>query len=181
MKLVPLKNETTGRLVFPDLKEMNFEVGETKRVSPAMLTHPSIARRLGKELSAPEQSEVVVPKVEEPKAPESPPSKPADIEPEPDEPIAVGEDSPADTEPEPDEPTAAVNDSSSDPEPEDETAGVSLREAFLAGPGITDANVDAILNVYPTKSALVEATKRNLNDLGVAKSFTKKLLAWARD
>lgn len=163
MKLVRLENVTQKRLVFPDLRDMDFEIGEIKRVYPTLLSHPSIARRLGTDLRTPEQTEEPAPKVEEPKAPESPSSSPAETEPESTEPIA-GDDG-----------------STSDQEPEDETAGESLREAFLAGPGITESNVDNVMVMYPTKDALAEASKADLVELGVVKSFTKRLLRWATE
>jgi len=161
MKRVPLKNITSERLLFPDIRDFDFDVDEIKRVQPAMLEHPSVKRRMGTALKVvSEQTEDEAPKVVNPTAPESPPSKPA-VE----LPLA-------------DEPTAAVEEPTGS-EPEDETAGDTLREAFLEGPGITDSNVDAIMAEYPTLEALAGATKADLVDLGVAKSFAKKLRSWA--
>lgn len=160
MRLVPLENISGSRLVFHDIRDFDFEPNETKRVHPAMLEHPSVKRVLGKSLRVPEITKEA-PKVEEPKAPESLPSKPVKIEPEPTEPIA-GE-------------AASILDM----EPEEETAGESLREAFIAAPGITESNVDAIMAKYTTIGDLADATQKDLQRLGVAKSFTKKLIRWA--
>ena len=161
MKRVPLKNITSERLLFPDIRNFDFDIEEVKRVLPAMLEHPSVKRRMGTALKVvSEQAEEEAPKVVKPTAPESPPSKPAVAPP------------PAD------EPTAAVEEPAGS-EPEDETAGESLREAFLAGPGITDSNVDAIMDKYPTLEELSGASKSDLVELGVAKSFAKKLRYWA--
>lgn len=164
MKLVPLKNMTQGRLVFPDLRDMNFEVGETKRVPPAMLSHPSIARRLGKgkELSTPENTDKHIPKVTEPKAPDSTPAMPPEKKAKPVEPIADLKKAPVLEE-----------------EPKGEPAGDPLREAFLAGPGITESNVSAIMDEFPSIKDLSGTSREKLLNLGVSKFFVKKLLEWA--
>lgn len=159
MRRTPLTNVTRGQLVFPALRDFDFAVGETKRASPAQLSHPTVAPYVGHGLTLGKMS-VAAPKVE-PKAPVSPPPEP-----------------PAPEEPET-EPTASTPDEGVDEEP-NEGAGETLRDKFVAAPGITDSNVDSIMEAYPTLDALANASKSDFIALGVSKSYAKKLVTWAR-
>ena len=185
MKRVRLRNDSGTIMVFPDMRDLTFAVGEVKAVLPAVAKHPSVARKIGPGgLTDLGQAAPVTtaPK----KAPESPSSLPPVLTPTPSEPIAR---EPEETAVEPED---AIVESAEEPaeevveepseevveEPAAETTG--LRDEFLAGPGITESNVDAIMEAYPKFSDLAEASKSSLQKLGVAKSYTKKLLSWAR-
>lgn len=158
MRRIPVTNDTGKQLVFPALRDFNFAVGETQRATPAQLSHPTVAPYVGHGLTLGKAS-VAAPKVE-PKAPVSPPPEP-----------------PAPKEPET-EPTASTPDEGVDEEP-NEGAGETLRDKYIAAPGITDSNVDSIMEAYPTLDALASASKSDFISIGVAKSYAKKLVEWA--
>jgi len=193
VKRVRLRNDSGTIMVFPDMRDLTFAVGEVKAVLPAVAKHPSVARKIGPGgLTDLGQAAPVTtaPK----KAPESPSSLPPVPTPTPSEPIArepeetavEPEDAIVESAEEPaeevvEEPSEEVVEEPSEEvveEPAAETTG--LRDEFLAGPGITESNVDAIMEAYPKFSDLAEASKSSLQKLGVAKSYTKKLLSWAR-
>jgi hypothetical protein len=158
MKRKPVTNITRGQLVFPAIRDFNFESGETKRATPAQLSHPTVKPYIGRQLVLGTDEETT-PKAE-PEAPVSPPSLPAETaKPEP-EPIAS-------------EPVEVL-----DQEPE-VGAGETLRDQYLAAPGITESNVDDILAMYPSLDRLAGASKDDFISLGVAKSYAKKLVEWA--
>ena len=137
--------------------------GESKKVPPATAKHPAVVRYIGRGL------ELVNTSKEEPKAP-APPA------PAPQSPPPAAEPTPA-----PVEEPASEEVTESETETEDETAGKDLREDYLSAPGITEANLDVILDEYPTYEALANAEKEDLCDLGVTKSYVKRLKVWASE
>ena len=161
MKFPALKNVTNKRITITQVRGLGFEPGEIKKVHPATASHPAVSRLIGNGLTlvAGEVQKV------EPKAPAKPQTQPAEPTPEP-----VVEPN-ADTTPEPEETVTP------DPTPVVEDDG-DLRDKYISAPGITDANVDAVLEAYPTMDALKEATKDALLDCGISKNQTKRLLAW---
>jgi hypothetical protein len=65
-------------------------------------------------------------------------------------------------------------------EPEPTPAVVEdLRDLYLSAPGITDGNVDAVLEKYPTLDMLKAATKEDLVDCGISKNASKRIKDWA--
>jgi len=65
-------------------------------------------------------------------------------------------------------------------EPAPEMAGNSLRDVLIEGPGVTENNVDAILEAFASTEALAAASKDQLTDLGLSSSSAKKLISWAK-
>lgn len=159
MKRTPVKNVTPKQLVFPAVRDFNFDVGETKRATPAQLSHPTVKPYIGHGLTTLGEADVAAPKVE-PIAPVSPPPEPPVVDESTSEPIASESNDTLDEEP-------IVG------------AGEPLRDKFLAAPGITESNVEDILAMYPTEDELASATKDDFLTLGVAKSYAKKLVEWA--
>ena len=158
MKFSGLENYSKARISITQVN-LRWEPGQIHRVHPATVTHPAVSPYIGNGLRE-VQEEIAETKVE-PKAPVHAPVTPPPAEPPKEEP-------PKD-EPPKEEPPADDN----------ETAGISLREVFVEAPGITDANVDSVMGVFSTIAELATASKEDLIDLGVAKSYAKKLLAWA--
>lgn len=79
-------------------------------------------------------------------------------------------------------PTAPVEKTPpSDPEepeePEEEKE--DLRDVYLRAPGITENNVDEVLEAFPTLEELADADEADLIDCGVSKSFVNRVLEWA--
>ena len=161
MKLVPLTNVSGKRINITQVRNMNFAPGECKKVSPETAKHPAVKRYIGAGLHE-GSMEGKDAKVEEPKAPAPAPEKPPVEPPPPVEPIA---DEPVVEEPTVEEPQASD--------------GTDLRELYLSAPGITDDNVDLVLEKFPTCEELAEASKTQLTKQGVSKSYTSRLKEWA--
>lgn len=159
MKLVPLTNESAKRISIMQVG-LRLNPGQTKRVHPSVLDHPAVSPYLGKGLKA-TRTENVETKAE-PIAPDVPPVIPPSTSDE--------------TE------TLDETENSDETENEDddtETAGETLRTAYVEAPGVTDANVDAVMGAFPTFQELAAASKDDLVEVGVAKSYAKKLLDYA--
>lgn len=62
-------------------------------------------------------------------------------------------------------------------EPEEEEE--DLRAVYLRAPGITENNVDEVLEAFPTLEELADADEDDLIDCGVSKSFVTRVLEWA--
>ena len=56
-----------------------------------------------------------------------------------------------------------------------------IHEELLKLSAAKDANVDAVMGAYPTFEELAQASKEDLVELGVAKSYAKKLITWAEE
>lgn len=169
MKMSDLRNDTGARLSIPQIRGLVFEPGETKKVHPATVLHPAVSRRIGKGLTLVEPTQMKVepsisaPVLSVPIIPEVPKLV---AEPEP----VIQAPLPAEPEPEPKvEPPKVV----------EETVGKSLRETYLLAPGVTEVNVDALLEACPTLEKLANANREKLCDLGVSVSYTKRLKTWA--
>jgi hypothetical protein len=158
MKLLELINYSDKRISITQVG-LRLNPGQTTRVHPATVSHPAVSPYMGNGLKE-VREEIAETKVEPiaPAAPAKPQKKKAVAPPVEEIPEEV------------DAPSEEVV---------DETVGTTLRDAYVEAPGITDANVDAIMGAYPTFEELADASKEDLVDLGVAKSYTKKLLGWA--
>lgn len=166
MKFIELENVSKSQIVIKPAR-LTFKTGEKKKVHPCMLAYPSIGNLIGNGLLVVSKEEAPV---VEPKAPE--PTTPAKVEPiqsKVSEPIATPSTGS----------TKADNDSTA--ESVDQSSGQNLREIYISAPGITEDNVDAILEVYPVFDELKKATKAKLLELGVHKSQAKKLVSWVAD
>lgn len=64
---------------------------------------------------------------------------------------------------------------------EPEAPSAELRELFLEAPGITEKNIDAILDAYTSIQELADAEEEDLVSAGVSKSFASRVLEWAVD
>lgn len=53
-------------------------------------------------------------------------------------------------------------------------------EWYLEAPGITEKNVDAVREKFPTSDDLAAAKERELVDCGVQKSFAGRVIEWAQ-
>jgi len=163
MKMVELKNVGNSRISIRQVRGLALDPGESKKVPPATAAHPAVKRYIGRGLEL-----VGAPKAE-PKAPAPPASKPSPVPPKV-------------TEPKPEPKVEPETGESEAPDDEGENATVGdLRESFLSAPGITEANVDEILDIYPSMEALADASKEDLCDLGVSKSYANRLISWAND
>lgn len=206
MKFVEVRNVTRDRIVIPAVRGLAFEPGEVKKVSPATVKHPAVSSRIGRGLtlvtsSQGEEPKAPIPTVTEPPkvvvvpeppkvvvevAPEPPPPPPpVEVIPEPAPVVAV---------PEPPQAVAVETESPKPVEPEAEpmpvpeppvmetpmeTAG-NLQEAYLAAPGISEENVEAILTAFPTFAALSSATLSSIQEAsGLSKTASRKLRDWA--
>jgi hypothetical protein len=169
MKFVELTNTSGKRLTFPvrgaDGKKLVFEPGDKKNVSPATVQHPAVSRYIGQGLEVDGDS-AAMPKQKEPEtAPAPPPAPPA-------EPTSETEPSEDEPEGDPEEPAD---------EPAGETEGVDTKALYVSdGPGVTEDNIDAVFEKFPTVEALAEASKTALTKVGVSKSFTSRLIDWAK-
>ena len=163
MKLVELKNVGTARISVRQVRGLVFNPGESKKVPPATAAHPAVKRFIGRGLALVEASK------EEPKAPaQTAPEKTPEKKPE--------------TKSDADETTEPKTESDEKKDDDGEkTSGNSLREEYLSAPGVTEDNVDGLLEKYPTKKKLSKAIKGDLGDLGVSKSYAKRLIGWANE
>ena len=56
-----------------------------------------------------------------------------------------------------------------------------LKAEYLKAPGITEGNIDKVLARFPSKIALAHASKEELRDCGVTKSYVSRLKEWSRE
>jgi len=159
MKLVQLKNKTEKRISIMQVG-LRLNPGQIGRVHPSTVSHPAVAPYVGKGL------EVISEKTAETKVEPIAPAVPID-------PPEVPEVPEVPETPETPEIPAEVK------EDDVSTDGESLRDAFVEAPGITDDNVDSVMSVFTTFEELAAASKGDLTELGVAKSYAKKLLDYA--
>lgn len=163
MTLVEVRNDSGARLAIPAIRGLVFEKDEVKKVSPATVKHPAVSSYIGRGLTLVTSSQG-----EEPKAPipiaAAPAAKPAVA------PAAKPAAPAAEPKPAPKPPTM---------ESQKETAG-NLREAYLAAPGVSDENVDAILTAFPTIKDLADAHVSKVQEVsGLSKSASRRLQTWA--
>lgn len=164
MKLVEVRNDTGTQLSISAIRGLVFLPGEVKKVTPATVKHPAVSRYIGRGLTLVTSSQG-----EEPKAP-TPVIAVAAAEPV----MAPVEVMPAAPAPEP----------MPAPEPPEmesqkETAG-NLQEAYLAAPGISEENVQAVLEAFPTFADLANAQLSAVQDAtGLSKSAARRLKDWA--
>lgn len=161
MRLVEIKNVSGEHINIAQVRGLSLGPGETTKVHPATVKHPAVARYIGRglELVEPKTGDVAK---EEPKAPEPPAPEPPKAPSPPPEPIATEEEKVE--------------------EVKEDTASGSLRETFVStAPGITESNVDAVMEAFPSIEALAAADKSALIDAGVSSAFAKRLIAWASE
>jgi len=156
MKNVPVKNTAEVRIIIRTIRDedglpLSFGPGEEKGVPEAVLTHPAMKRYLGG-TNPLQLVEAGAAKKKAAPAPTPPPPPPPEDPPE-----------------EEDE----------EEEEDDEEEEEDLRALYLSAPGITENNVDAVLEAYPTLEELVDAEEDGLVDCGVSKSFVNRVLEWA--
>lgn len=157
MKLVSLRNTSSLKLSIMEIPGLVFLPGETKRVTPVTVKHPTVSKYLGRGLLTLAASELPVepltpaPLMSEPKASKAESA----TEPKP-APVTM----PAET---------------------TDTAGNTFRETLLSAPGVTERNVDDILRVTPSLEHLKTVAKDDLADAGLTASTAKKLLFWAQN
>ena len=159
MKLVEHKNCTEKRINIMQVG-LRLNPGQTRRVHPSMVTHPAVSPYVGKGLNiVPDNTAKTKVEPIAPVASPEPPAAPvvAEVPETPEAPKAVEE----------------------TPKEEEETDGTTLRDAFVEAPGVTDDNVDAVMSVFSSFKELAAASKGDLTELGVAKSYAKKLLDYA--
>jgi len=161
MKYAKLTNTTQARRAYSGLRDgtgrpLVLDAGQTKPVHPSLARHPRIMEGVQNG-----ELEMTTPTVKE-KAPVPAPAPAPPAEP-PKEPIAPP------VEPPPEEPPA---DDSQDSDSE-------LRELFLDAPGITEKNVDSVLDSFTTIQELADADEDALVEAGVSKSFAGRVLEWA--
>jgi len=168
MKLVNLKNQTSKRINIVAIRNLTFSPGEAKKVHPSVASHPAVRRYLNagilvtfKEKAVIEPIAETVVSVPEPKIIKviSVVETPEPIE----EPVI--------------EPIAEIEESN---DPEVLTTELNMRSIYLAAPGITEANVDAIVNEYATMDDLKKTDSSTLKKLGVKNNQVKKVLNWVK-
>jgi hypothetical protein len=164
MNLIALTNTSDLRLRISEVR-LTFEPKETLMVYPATVQHPAVRKYIGGYLK--QETQVTLNKVE-PKAPET-----ASVERVATVVQPIAEESVA----APVETTETTEVESEVPANEGESG--DLRASFLAVPGITAANVDQIMEVFPTPSDLSTADRDMLLECGVSKNQVSRVLAWA--
>jgi hypothetical protein len=155
MKFVEVRNDTGGRIVIPAIRGLSFLPGEVKKVSPATVKHPAVSSRIGRGLTLVTSSQGEELKAPIPTVTESPkPVVPIKIEPQPVmEPPVM--------------------------EAPKETAG-NLREAYLAAPGVTEENIQVVMEAFPTLNSLARANVTAVQEtLGLSKNVARRLRDWA--
>jgi len=158
MKLVLVKNVSKERINIPQVRGFALSPGETTKVHPATVKHPAVARYIGRGLELVEQIDSTT--KEEPKAPAVPRVIPPKVISKPPEPIA--------------------GDVEKTEEKEVEVSATgSLRETLVSAPGITESNIDKVLEKFPTADLIAGANRDELAEAGVSFSMTRKLSAWA--
>ena len=179
MKFVEVRNDSGKQLSIPAIRGLSFLPGEVKKVTPVTVKHPAVSQYIGRGLTLVTSSQG-----EEPKAPIATATVPA-VVPEV-VPVAEPEVVPV---AEPEEvpivetvtPTVEPMPTPEPPQMESqkETAG-NLQEAYLAAPGITEENVQAVLDAFPTFAELIDATVSAVQEAsGLSKSASRRLQTWA--
>ena len=165
MKYAKLTNLSSARRAYSGLRDgsgrgLVLDAGETKPVHPSVVNDPRI--------KAAEEADVL--KVELPGDAPAPVKRPAapPKEETPEEPKTEPEETePEETEPEETEPDEAA------------PADPALRELYVEAPGITEKNVDAVLEAFPSIQDLADAEEDALVAAGVSKSFAGRVLEWS--
>lgn len=204
MKLIPLNNVSGQKLRIVEAR-LVFEPGQEKKVHPATVKHPAVLKYIKRGWLTQGTQETI--EKAEPKAPVAPQAQPPVAPPQdPTEPNAGTEDGAPEGNDEitPESTEAALEDASvdsaeegaeddddaSDDQPSyadpevtvaDAEGSGNLRELYLSAPGITDNNVDAVLQAFESVELLAAASKSDLLDVGVSKNSAKKVLGWAKD
>jgi len=168
MKLVELRNTTGSRIVVPQVRGMVVDAGQVVKVHPATVSHPAVARYIKKRALVPVEPEI---KAADVAPPPKAPSKP--VEPMP---KAVEKKE----EPKVPEPPAVVEEPGVEEEKKaDEPAGPDMKALYLAAPGITEENIEAVFAKFPTPKHIAMASKSDLVDCGIARTFISRLRTWA--
>jgi hypothetical protein len=164
MKFVEVRNDSGKQLSIPAIRGLTFLPDEVKKVTPATVKHPAVSQYIGRGLTLVTSSQG-----EEPKAPISVAAVPA-AKPAVAAPAAAPAAPAAEPKPVPKPPTM---------ESQKETAG-NLQEAYLAAPGISEENVQALLSALPTFTDLATATVSAVQVAsGLSKSACRRLQTWA--
>jgi len=161
MKLRKVKNVSACRLVILSVRErdgqpLSFEPGECKQMMPATVSHPAVSAYIGRGLQLVEEQnfveEVPKTKVLDTAFPPAPPPVPV-VE----TPVIV-----------PVEEAQVIQEAPATP------------ASFIAhAPGITEENSPAIIAAFPTLADLAKANMNALVKVGLSKTGSRKLIAWA--
>ena len=203
MKLITLKNVTPDEVInITQVRGLRLAPGESKAVYPETVTHPAVSPYIPKKLRVLGDVEVVKKprkdnnlKKVEPTAPVVPDSDSVDTAPpvedvktptdkEPVAEVTIPAETPVadviDAEAVLDDvPNTEPNASVDAPNDSTDEAPGNLRDTYLDAPGITEANVDAVLKAYTTVAELATATKNELIAIGVSKNSAKRVISWA--
>ena len=180
MKLVPLTNVSGARLRIPQAR-LSFEPGQTKKVHPATVQHPAVRKYIGGYLKQGTQETVAK---AEPTAPVARPATPSPAAPPVSEPNA-GKEEPKDVVDETPVDEPEVTDIPEEKEDGDEIIdnddsaadeSGNLREVFLSAPGITDKNIDAVMEAFDSLELLAVADEDDLTACGISKSYAKRVI-----
>ena len=162
MKLVELRNVTASRIVIKPVRGFVVDAGKSIKVHPATVKHPTVASYIR------QKSLVVVETVATVAAPPPPPpAPPKPAEPKP--PVVEEKEVPKIPEPVVEEKKA------------EEPAEKDLKDLYLAAPGITEENLEVILEKFPTIEKLAEASKSDLVDCGISRTYVARLRQWAKE
>jgi len=169
MKLVELRNTTNSRIVVPQVRGLVVDAGQSVKVHPATVSHPAVARYIKQHALA-----VVTADAADVAPPPKTPSKP--VEPKPKAVANPKEESKAP------EPPAVVEEPGVEEEKKaDEPVGSDTKDLYLAAPGITEENLEDVLAKFPTPKHVAEASKSELVDCGIARTFVSRLRSWAKE
>lgn len=192
MKLVPLTNISGAKLRIVEAR-LVFEPGQTKKVHPATVQHPAVQKYIGGLLKQGTQETIAK---AEPKAPVAPPAAPLVVNPQVSQPNAgneeetplVDETTVDDTEvikvpvenevPVEDEVPVDEDENVNDNDSAVEESG-NLREVFLSAPGITDKNIETVLETFDSIELLAAAEEDDLTSCGISKGYVKRVIDWA--
>jgi hypothetical protein len=161
MKLCRVKNVTESRLIILAVRDrdgqpISFDPGECKQMLSTTVNHPAVSVHIGRGLQLVE-GQVSVEEVPKQKVLEvaiSPAPPPA---PKVEAPVV--------------EPVVET--------PVIQEAPATPVEAFVDAPGVTEKNLSAVMEMYPTIADLAGADKDSLAKLGFTKYGAKRLIAWA--
>ena len=169
MRFVELRNTTSSRIIISQVRGFVVDAGQTITVHPATVSHPAVARYMKQrtlvEVSA-DAADVAPP----PKAPSKPVEpKPKVVEKkeelEAPEPPAVVEEPGVEKEQKADEPAVAP----------------SMKDLYLAAPGVTEENLESVMEKFPTPNHITMASKSELVDCGISRTFVSRLRSWAKE
>lgn len=200
MKLQEVKNVSAQRIRITQVRGFALNPGQSTKVHPATVKHPAVARYLppkgrGLEL-VPHDS---VEQKAEPIAPDPSLTPEVPVTPAPAEPTAGGQDNqdvapevtevsepgegPEETPVEETPEASAETTEEKTPEVPEATveaaAGKTLRETLIDADGINEDNVESVLNAFDSLEAIANASKKDLQNAGVAASYVKRVKAWA--